>query len=78
MLNWTCKNTVLQFNEKYYTKVDGVAMCSPIAPWMADVFMNWLIDNVRLDAPLTYFAGMWMTFSVRLTPKTRWINSSKI
>jgi len=43
------------------------------------VFMNWLIDNVsKIDAPLTYFAGIWMTFSVRLTPKTRWINSSKI
>jgi len=41
MLNWTCKNTVLQFNEKYYTQVDGVAMGSMIAPLMADVFMNW-------------------------------------
>jgi len=40
ILNWTCKNTVLQFNEKYYTQVDGVAMGSSIAPLMADVFMN--------------------------------------
>ena len=47
MLNWTCKNTVLQFNENYYTQLDGVAMGSPIAPLMADVFMNWLIDNVN-------------------------------
>ena len=47
MLNSTCKNTLLQFNEKYYTQVDGVAMGSPIAPMMADVFMNWLIDNVN-------------------------------
>jgi len=46
MLNWTCKNTVLQFNGKYYTQLDGVAMGSPIAPLMADVFMNWLVDNV--------------------------------
>jgi len=38
MLNSTCKNTVLQFNEKYYTQVDGVAMGSPIAPLTADVF----------------------------------------
>jgi len=47
MFDWTCKNTVLQFNEKYYTQVYGVAMGSPIAPLMADVFMNWLIDNVN-------------------------------
>ena len=47
MLNWTCTNIVLQFNEKYYTQVDGVAMGSPIAPLMADVFMNWLIDNAN-------------------------------
>ena len=47
MFNWTCKNTVLQFNEKYYTQVDGVAMGSPIAPLMANVLMNWLIDNVN-------------------------------
>ena len=47
MFNWTCKNTVLQFNEEYYTQVDGVAMGSPIGPLMADVFMNWLFDNVN-------------------------------
>jgi len=46
-LNWTCKISVLRFNEKYYTQVDGVAMDSPIAPLMADVFMNWLIHNVN-------------------------------
>jgi len=33
--------------KKYYTQVDGVAMDSPIAPLMADVFMNWLIHNVN-------------------------------
>ena len=47
MLNCTCKNTVLQFNEKYCTQVDGVATGSPIAPLMSDVFMNWLLDNVN-------------------------------
>ena len=26
MLNWTCKNTVLQFNGKYYAQLDGVSM----------------------------------------------------
>ena len=26
-------------------------MGSPIAPLMADVFMIWLVDGVRLDAP---------------------------
>jgi len=47
MLNWICKHTVLQFNEKYCTQVDGVAMGSPTAPLMADAFVNWLIDTVN-------------------------------
>ena len=46
MLNRTCENTVLQFNGKYYTQLVGAAMGSPIAPLLADVFMNWLVDNV--------------------------------
>jgi len=33
-------------NGKYYTQADGVAMGSPIAPLMADAFMNWLVDNI--------------------------------
>ena len=79
MLNWTCKNTVLQFNGKYYTQLDGVAMGSPIAPLMADVLMNWLVDNVsKIGCSPQILSGMWMTFSVRLTPKTRWRNSSII
>jgi len=47
MLNGTCKNTALQFSEKYYNQLNGVAMGSPIAPLMADMFMNWLVDNVN-------------------------------
>jgi len=28
--NWICQTTNLQFNGKFYTEIDVVAMCSPI------------------------------------------------
>ena len=45
MLNWTSKMTTLQFNGSFYQQVDGVAMGSPIAPLLADVCMNWVMDQ---------------------------------
>ena len=46
LLDWTCKNGTLQFNGKFYKQVDGVAMGSPLAPAIADICMNWLLEEV--------------------------------
>ena len=45
LLNWTCKTTTLYFDGKFYHQIDGMAMGSPLAPAMADIFMNWLVET---------------------------------
>jgi len=45
MLNWVTKKTVLQFNGNYFEQIDGIAMGIPLAPLMADVCMDWVIDQ---------------------------------
>ena len=45
LLKWTCSGTVFQFNEELFEQTDGVAMGSPIAPLMADICMNWLVEK---------------------------------
>ena len=44
--DWTCKNGTLQFNGKFYKQVDRVAIGSPLAPVIADIRMNWLLEEV--------------------------------
>jgi len=45
LLKWICQSTTFQFNGKFYKQIDGVAMGSPIAPLLADVIMNHVIDQ---------------------------------
>ena len=45
LFNWTCKTTALQFDGKFYHQIDGMAMGSLLAPTMADIFMNWLVET---------------------------------
>jgi len=45
LLLWTSKGTVFQFNGALYQQIDGVAMGSPIAPLLADICMNWVIEQ---------------------------------
>ena len=46
LLDWFCKNGTLHFNGKFYKQVGGVAMRSPLAPAIADICMNWLLEEV--------------------------------
>jgi len=41
VLKWICQNTIFQFNGKFYKQIDG----EPIAPLLADVIMNHVIDQ---------------------------------
>ena len=45
VLNLTCTTTTLQFAGKFYHQIDGMAMGSPLAPAMANIFMNWLVET---------------------------------
>ena len=47
------------FNSKFYNKIDGVAMSSPLAPTLANIFMGfyeskWL-NEYNLNKPKFYF-----------------------
>jgi len=45
------KTTTFQFKGRFCRQVDGVAMGSPIAPLMADVCMNYVIDQALAATP---------------------------
>ena len=45
-LEWAVKDNTFLFNGQLYKQVDGVAMGSPLAPILADIFMNHLLEGV--------------------------------
>ena len=51
LLERVVKTTTFQFNGRFHREVDGVAMGSPIAPLMADVCMNYIIDQALAVTP---------------------------
>jgi len=44
-LEWCLKNNTFLFNGQLYKQIDGIAMGSPLAPVLADIFMNHLIEG---------------------------------
>jgi len=48
---WVVKTTAFPLNGRFCREVDGVAMCSSIAPLMADVCMNYVIDRALAVTP---------------------------
>ena len=70
VLHWTCKGTVFQFNRQLFEQIDGVSMGSPIAPLLADVCMNWVLDQIpnNITQPsilIRYVDDLFCTFSDR-------------
>ena len=51
LLSWTCKGTIFQFNGNTCEQIDGISMGSLIAPIMADVCMNWILNEVLTFKP---------------------------
>ena len=51
LLIWTTKTTTFQFNKQYYKQTNGIAMGSPLAPLLADLCMNWIIDQTKQIRP---------------------------
>ena len=54
LLTWTCKGTVFQFGGNIYKQTEGIAMRSPIAPLMAGVCMNCMLNEVSSFNPKPY------------------------
>ena len=44
-LDWCVRNSVFIFSGKYHQQIDGCAMGSPLAPILADIFMNKLLES---------------------------------
>ena len=44
-LEWCLKDNVFIFNGKYYKQLDGCAMGSPLAPILADIFLNFHLES---------------------------------
>ena len=59
MLSLTLKESIILFYNKYYSKIDGVAMGSPLGPTLANKFLfyhesNWLKDCPKNFKPIYY------------------------
>ena len=52
ILIWSCTGTMFQFNNQIYEQIDGVSMGSPIAPCMAKICMNWVLNQALNNANL--------------------------
>ena len=39
MLSLTLKESIILFDNKYYSQIDGVAMGSPLGPTLANIFL---------------------------------------
>ena len=59
MLSLTLKESIILFDNKYYSQIDGVAMSSPLGPTLANIFLcyhesNWLKDCPKDFKPVYY------------------------
>ena len=45
MLSLTLKESVILFDHKYYSQIDGVAMGSPLGPTLANIFLYYHESN---------------------------------
>ena len=45
MLSLTLKESVILFDNKYYSQIDGVAMGSPLGPTLANIFLCYHESN---------------------------------
>ena len=59
MLSLTLKESIILFDNKYYSQIDGVAMGSPLGRTLANIFLyyyksNWLEDSPKDFKPVYY------------------------
>ena len=66
MFSLTLKKSIILFDNKYYSQIDGVAMGSPLGPTLANIFLcyhesNWLKDFPK-DFKFVYYKRYGMIF----------------
>ena len=52
----TLKESIILFDNKNYSQIDGVVMGSPLGPTLANIFLynesNWLKDCLKEDSQI--------------------------
>ena len=63
LLEFCLKNTYFSFQDQFYEHVVGAAMGSPVSPFMANLYMEYLEQKALSTTPnpLGSGAGLWMT-----------------
>ena len=56
MLSLTLKESIILFDNKYYSQIDGVAMGSPLGPTLANIFLCYHESNWLKDCPKNFKA----------------------
>ena len=51
LLEFCLKNTYFSFQDQFYEQVEGAAMCSPVSPIVANLYMEYLKQNDLSTAP---------------------------
>ena len=54
LFDWVCNKTTFQFDGHFYKQHDGVAMGSPIGPFMADLIMKHVVEQALKSTPLEH------------------------
>ena len=44
-LDWCLRGNTFSFDGKCYVQIDGIAMGSPLAPILADLFINHVLES---------------------------------
>ena len=63
LLEFCLKNTYFSFQAQFYEQVEGAAMGSPVSPFVANLYMEYLEPKALSTAPNPpgSGAGLWMT-----------------
>ena len=63
LLQFCLKNMYFSFQDQFYEQVKGVAMCFPVSPIVANLYMDYFEQKALSTAPHPqgFGRGMWMT-----------------
>ena len=68
-LEWCLKGNTFIFNGQLYRQIDGIAMGSPLAPVLADIFMNHLFEKKVINRTADWENIVVKSFSVEYTAR---------
>ena len=70
LLRASTKDQLFQFNGQLYEEIDGVAMGSPLAPLLANVFMGSIEENLEREGKMPSFYKRYIDDTLTTMPDT--------